>query len=40
MNKLAIMLVMAYYMDDKEAVREAQLASDEVESLFFSSFKS
>jgi len=39
-NKLAIKSVIAYYMDRTWALREVQLAFDEVECLFFYSFKS
>jgi len=37
-NKLAIMSVIAYYMDGKWALREVQLAFDEVDRLFCSHF--
>jgi len=39
-NKLAIILVIAYYMDRNRAWREVQLAFDEVDSPFISYFKS
>jgi len=39
-NKLAITSVIAYYMDRKWAMREVQLAFDEVSSLFFFYFNS
>jgi len=39
-NKLAITSVIAYYMDRNWALREVQLAFDEVNLLFFSSFES
>jgi hypothetical protein len=39
-NKLAIMLVIAYYVDRSWAMREVQLAFDVVECLFFSCFES
>ena len=38
-NKLAIMSVIAYYMDQNWAFQQAQLASNEVVSLFFSYFE-
>jgi len=40
MNKLAITLVIAYYMDRNWALREVQLAFDEVDLLFCSRFES
>jgi hypothetical protein len=40
MNKLAITSVIAYYMDLNWALREVQLAFDEVNLLFFSRFES
>jgi len=40
MNKLARMSVIAYYMDRSWALREVQLAFDEVDRLFFSCFES
>jgi len=40
LNKLAIMLVIAYNMDQNWALHEVQLAFDEVDHLFFSRFKS
>jgi len=40
LNKRAITLVIAYYMDRYWALREVQLASDEVDRLFLSSFES
>jgi chaperone required for assembly of F1-ATPase len=39
-NKLAITSVIAYYMDQNWALREVQLAFDEVNLLFFSRFES
>jgi len=39
-NKLAITLVIAYYMDRNWALREVQLAFNEVDRLFFSHFES
>jgi len=39
-NKLFIMSVIAYYMDRKWALREFQLAFDEVDRLFCSRFES
>jgi len=39
-NRLAITSVIAYYMDRNWAMREVQLAFDEVNSLFFSYFNS
>jgi hypothetical protein len=39
-NKLAITSVIAYYMDRHWALREVQLAFDEVDCLFFSRFES
>jgi len=39
-NKLAIMAVIAYYKDHNWAMREVQLAFDEVSSLFFFYFNS
>jgi len=39
-NKLAIMSVIAYYMDKNCTLREVQLAFDEVDSPFFSYFES
>ena len=39
-NKLAITSVIAYYMDRNWALREVQLAFDEVDRLFFSAFES
>jgi len=39
-NKLAITSVIAYYMDRSWALREVQLAFDEVDPLFFSAFES
>jgi len=38
-NKLAITSVIAYYMDRNWALREVQLAFDEVDSPFFSYFE-
>jgi len=40
MNKLAITSVIADYMDRNWALREVQLAFDEVNCLFYSSFES
>jgi len=40
MNKLAITSVIGYYMDRKLALREVQLAFNEVDCLFFSCFES
>jgi len=40
MNKLAIMLVIAYNMDRYWALGEVQLAFDEGDRLFFSGFES
>jgi len=40
MNKLAITSVIAYYMDRNWALREVQLAFDEVNLLFISRFES
>jgi len=39
-SKFAMMSVIAYYMDRNWALREAQLAFDEVDSPFFSYFES
>jgi hypothetical protein len=39
-NKLAITSVIAYYMDRNWALREVQLAFDEVNRLFISRFES
>ena len=39
-NKPAIMSVIAYYMDRNWALREVQLAFNEVDCLFFSHFES
>ena len=39
-NKLAITSVIPYYMDRNWALREVQLAFDEVDSPFFSDFES
>jgi len=39
-NKLAILSVIAYYMDRNWAMQEVQLAFDEVNSLFFFYFNS
>ena len=39
-NKLAITSVIAYYMDRNWALRDVQLAFDEVDPLFFSAFES
>jgi len=39
-NKLAITSVIAYYMDRNSALREVQLAFDEVDRLFCSCFES
>jgi len=39
-NKLAITSVIAYYMDRNWALREVQLAFDEVDRLFYSRFES
>jgi len=39
-NKLAITLIIAYYMDRNWALREVQLAFDEVDRLFGSRFES
>jgi len=39
-NKLAIMSVIAYYMDQNWALREVQLAFDEVDRMFYSRFES
>ena len=39
-NKLAITSVIAYYMDRHRALREVQLAFDEVNRLFISRFES
>jgi len=39
-NKFAIMSVTAYYMDRNWALRDVQLALDEVDRLFCSSFES
>ena len=39
-NKLAITSVIAYYMDRNWALREVQLAFDEVDRLFCSRFES
>ena len=38
-NKLAITSIIAYYMDQKWALREVQLAFDEVDGIFFCAFK-
>jgi len=38
-NKLAITLVIAYYMDQNWTLREVQLTFDEVDRLLFSRFK-
>jgi len=38
-NKLAITSVIAYYMDQNWALREVQLAFDEVDRLFYSQFE-
>jgi len=38
-NKLAITSVIAYYMDRNWALREVQLAFDEIGRLFYSRFK-
>jgi hypothetical protein len=38
-NKLEIMSVIAYYMDRNWALREVQLAFDEVHRLFISHFE-
>jgi len=40
MNKLAIPSVIDYYMDRNWALREVQLALDDVDRLFCSHFKS
>jgi len=40
MNKLAIMSVIAYYMDRNWALRKVQLAFDEVDHQFFFAFES
>jgi len=40
MNKLAITSVIAYYMDQNWALREVQLAFDEVNRMFISCFES
>jgi len=40
MNKLAITLVIAYYIDRNRALREVQLPFDEAESAFFAYFES
>ena len=39
-NKLAITLVIAYYMDRNWALREVQLAFDEIDHLFCARFES
>ena len=39
-NKLAITLVIAYYMDRNWALRKVQLAFDQVDRLFYSRFES
>jgi len=39
MNKLAISSVIAYFMDRNRALREVQLAFNEVDRLFFSHFE-
>ena len=39
-NKLAITSVIAYYMDRNWALREVQLAFDEIDRLFYSRFES
>jgi len=39
-NKVAITSVITYYMDQNWALREVQLALDEVDPLFFTAFKS
>jgi hypothetical protein len=39
-NKLPVMSVISYYMDQNWALRELQLAFDEVDCPFFSYFKS
>jgi hypothetical protein len=39
-NKLAIMSVIAYYTDRNGALREVQLAFDEVDRQFCAGFKS
>ena len=39
-NKLAITSVIGYYMDQNWALREVQLAFDEVDHLFYSCFES
>jgi len=38
-NKLALTSVIAFYMDRNRALREVQLASDDVDLLFFSRFE-
>jgi hypothetical protein len=38
-NKLAIMSVIAYYMDQNWALCEVRLAFDEADRLFYSRFK-
>jgi hypothetical protein len=40
MNKLAVMSVTAYYIVQNWALRELQLALDEVDSSFFSNIES
>jgi len=40
MNKVAIRLVIAHYMDENWGLREEQLAFDEVDSPFSSHFES
>jgi len=40
MNKMAIMSVIAYYMDRNWALHKVQLAFDEINLLFFSCFES
>ena len=39
-NKLAVTLVIAYYMDRNWALRKVQLAFDQVDRLFYSRFES